>query len=177
MCNLPNKHSSYHIFGTIGKPQMWKGVTYQVHIWANKTCYTSMISVKVANVLKLSIKSCPIRCELHPSFDASSFLGRCLQNHEILLTKGVKYWNFGLNGPSSKTFIARVHVLALVIDWKHLGKERIGQTQFNTKIVTKLSFMPRWSPMFFFFFFLCFLKSHPLCDQKASNVVFAWLYG
>jgi len=129
---------------------MWKGVRYQVHTWTNETCYTSMINVKVAKVLKLSIKSCPIGCELHPSFDASSFLGCCPQNHENLLNKGVKYWDFGLNGPSSKTFIARIHVLAIVIGWKHLRKERIGQTQFNTKIVIKLSVKAHWSPMFFF---------------------------
>jgi hypothetical protein len=122
LCNLPNKHFFYHTFGTIGKPSMWKGVRYQVHTWANDTCYTSMISVKVAKVLKLFVKSCPIGCELHRSFDASSFLGCCSQNHEILLNKGVKYWDFGLNGPSLKTFIARVHILATIICWKHLGK-------------------------------------------------------
>ncbi len=137
---------------------MWKGVRYQVHTWANETCYTSMINVKVAKVLKLSIKSCPIGCELHLSFDASSFLGCFLQNHEILLNKGVKYWDFELNEPSSKTFIARVHVLTIVIGWKHLGKERIGQTQFNTKIVTKLSFKARWSPMLFLFFLFFFFE-------------------
>jgi len=178
-CNLPNKHSSYHIFGTIGKPSMWKGVRYQVHIWANETCYTSMINVKVVKVLKLSIKSCPIGCELHPSFDASSFLGCCPQNHEILLNKGVKYWDFGLNGPSSKTCIARVHVLAIVIGWKHLGKESIGQTQFNTKIVIKLSFKALWSPMvfFFFFFFRCFLKFFFFFYLKGSSAIFFFLFG
>jgi hypothetical protein len=175
LCNLPNKHFSYHIFGTIGKPSMWKGVRYQVHTWANKTCYTSMIIVKIAKVLKLSIKSCLIGWELHPSFDASSFFKCCLQNHEILLNKGVKYWDFGLNGPSLNTFIARVRVLEIVIGWRHLGKERIGQTQFNTKIVTKLNFMPCWSPMFFFFW--CFLTSHPLHNQKGFNAIFASLYG
>jgi hypothetical protein len=50
-----------------------------------------MINVKVAKVSKLSIKSCPMGCELHPSFDASSFLGCCLEKNEILLNKGVKY--------------------------------------------------------------------------------------
>jgi len=150
LCKLPNKHSSYHTFGTIGKLSMWKGVRYQVHTWTNDTCYTSMISVKVAKVSKLSIKSCPIGHELHPSFNVSSFLGYCLQKHEILLNKGVKYWNFGLNGLGSKTFITRVHILTTMIYWKHLGKERIGQIQFNTKTVTKLSFVPHWSPMYFF---------------------------
>ncbi len=47
--------------------------------------------------------------------------GYCVQNHEILLNKGVKDWDFELNGPSSKTFVARVHVLTIVIGWKHLG--------------------------------------------------------
>jgi hypothetical protein len=82
-CSLPNKHSSYHIFGTIGKPSMWKGVRYQVHTWANETCYISIITIKVAKVVKLFIKSCPIGCELHPSFDASSFWLLC-----------AKSWNF-----------------------------------------------------------------------------------
>jgi hypothetical protein len=37
----------------------------------------------------LSVKSCPVGPELHPSFDASSPPGCC---HEILLNKGMKYW-------------------------------------------------------------------------------------
>ncbi len=74
-----------------------------------------MISVKVAKVLKLFMKSCPIGLELHLSFDVSSFLGCCSQNYENLLNKGVKYWDFGLNGLSSQTFITTEHILAIVI--------------------------------------------------------------
>ncbi len=39
-----------------------------------------------------NFKSCPVGPEFHPSFDASSPLGRCPQSHEIrgLLNKGMK---------------------------------------------------------------------------------------
>ncbi len=33
----------------------------------------------------------PIRLELQPSFDVSSPFSYCLQSHEILLNKGMKY--------------------------------------------------------------------------------------
>jgi len=42
-------------------------------------------------LLELSVNSCPIGPELHPSFDASSPLGCCPQSHEILINKGMKY--------------------------------------------------------------------------------------
>jgi len=42
-----------------------------------------------------------MKAELHPSFDASSFPGCCQQNHEILVNKGMKYWDSGLNAPGS----------------------------------------------------------------------------
>jgi hypothetical protein len=47
--------------------------------------------------LELFIKSCLVGLELHPSFDASSPLGCCLQSHEILLNNGMKYWDLGIN--------------------------------------------------------------------------------
>ncbi len=56
-------------------------------------------------ILELSIKLCPVGPDLHPSFDASSPPGCCPQSHEILLNKGMKYWDLGLNAPSSRTFI------------------------------------------------------------------------
>jgi hypothetical protein len=40
--------------------------------------------------LEFSVKSCPVRPELYPSFDASSPPGCCLQSHEILLKR---VWN------------------------------------------------------------------------------------
>jgi hypothetical protein len=43
------------------------------------------------HILELSVKSCPVGPELHPSFDASSPPGCCRQSHEILLKNGMKY--------------------------------------------------------------------------------------
>jgi hypothetical protein len=64
--------------------------------------------------LELSIKSCPIGPELHPSFDASFTFGCCWQSHEILLNKGMKYWDLALNAPGLRTFIVTVHIAWLV---------------------------------------------------------------
>jgi hypothetical protein len=126
--------------------------------------------------LELSVKLCPVRPELYPSFDASSPPGCCLQSHEILLNKGMKYWDSGLNGLCSRTFIITGHIAAAVTVWRRSGKEMTGQTQFNTKFAAKLSFMPSWSPVYLFF--SCILKSHPLCDQTGgSGAIFSWLYG
>ncbi len=131
---------------------------------------------RVITLLVLSGKSCPVGPELDPSFDASSPPGCCLQSHEILLNKGMKYWDSGLNAPGSRTSITTVHIAAAVIGWRSSGKERTGQTQFSTKFAAKLSFMPRWSPVYFFF--PCFSKSHPLCDQTGRfGAVFSWIHG
>jgi hypothetical protein len=85
--------------------------------------------------LELSVNSCPIGPELHPSFDASSPPGRCPQSHEISLNKGMKYWRWALNAPGSRTFWATVHIAAAVIGWMRWGKERTVQTQFSTKLL------------------------------------------
>jgi len=45
----------------------------------------------ISTLLELSIKSCLVGLKLHPSFDVSSPFGCCLQIHEILLNKGMKY--------------------------------------------------------------------------------------
>ncbi len=42
-------------------------------------------------ILQLSVKSCPVGPELHPSFDASSPPGCCPQSHEVLFNKGIEY--------------------------------------------------------------------------------------
>ncbi len=114
--------------------------------------------------LELSVKSCPVAPELHPSFDASSPPGCCRQSHEILLNQGMKYWDSGLNAPGSRTFIAKLHIAAAMIGWKRSGKERRGQTQFSTKLAAKLSFMPPWSPVYFFLLF--FEISSPLWPNR-----------
>jgi hypothetical protein len=90
---------------------------------------------------------------LHLSFDASFILGCCSQSHEILLNKCMKYWDLGWNASGSRTFIATVHIAAAVIGWKRSGKERTRQTQFSTQFAAKLSFMPPWSPVYFFSLF------------------------
>ncbi len=41
--------------------------------------------------IELSLMSCPVGPELHPSFDASSPPDCCPQSHEILVKKGMKY--------------------------------------------------------------------------------------
>ncbi len=84
-----------------------------------------------AHILELPVKSCPVGPELHSSFDASSTPGCCPQSYEILLNKGMKYWDSGLNERVSTTFIATVHIVAAVISWKRWGKGRRGQTQFK----------------------------------------------
>jgi hypothetical protein len=63
---------------------------------------------------------------LHPPLDASSPLECCPQSHEILSNKGMKNWDSTLNAPSSITFIAIVHIVAIVISWKRSWKERMG---------------------------------------------------
>jgi hypothetical protein len=84
-------------------------------------------------ISELSGKSCPLGPELDPSFGASSPPGCFLQSHEILLNKGMKYWDSGLNAWSARTFIATVHIVAE--HWLVEGvQEKKGQG--------KLSFAP-----------------------------------
>jgi hypothetical protein len=76
---------------------------------------------------------------------------------------------------SYSTHRSTVHIGAAVIGWRRSGKERTVQTQFSTKIASKLSFMPRWSSVCFF---SLILKSQPLCDQTGGfGPVFSCLYG
>ncbi len=107
---------------------------------------------KMTHTLGLSIKSCSLGPELHPSLDASPPPGCCcLQSNEILLNQGMKYWNSALNARGARTFIATVHIAGAVIGWRRSGKERTGRPQFSTQFAAKLSFMPRcWSPVYFF---------------------------
>jgi hypothetical protein len=60
------------------------------------------------NDIRVLLKSCPVGPELHLSFNASSPPGCCLQSHEILLNKGMKYGDSGLNAPDSRTFVVTV---------------------------------------------------------------------
>jgi hypothetical protein len=113
--------------------------------------YQIHISFIFSYTLQLSVKSCPIG--LDPSFAASSPPGCCTQIHEILLNKGMKYWDSALDARNVRTFIATVHIAAAVIGWRRSGKERTVQTQFSTKFAAKRSFMPRWSSVYFFSLF------------------------
>ncbi len=70
-----------------------------------------------------------------PPFHASSPLGYCLQSHENVLNKGMKYWDSTLNAPGSRTFIATVHISAIMIGWKYSGKEMTEQTNFSTNLL------------------------------------------
>jgi hypothetical protein len=64
----------------------------------------------------------------------------------------MKYGDPGLNARSARSFIATVHIAAAVIGWRR--KERTVETQFSTRFAAKLSFMPRWSSVYFFSMFL-----------------------
>ncbi len=108
---------------------------------------------KIFHLVELSGKSCPVGPELHSSFDASSPPGCCPQSHEILLIKGMKHWDSGWNAQGSRTFIATAHIAAAAIGWRRSGNKRTGQTQFSTQFASKLSFMPPWSPVYFFSLF------------------------
>jgi len=65
--------------------------------------------------IELSVKSCPVGPELHPSFDASSPPGYWLQSHEILLNQSMKYSDSGVNGPGLRTFVSTVHIAAAMV--------------------------------------------------------------
>jgi len=65
------------------------------------------------NDIRVILKSCPVGPELHLSFDASSPPDCCPQSHEILLNKGMKYGDSGLNAPGLRTFIVPVHIQLL----------------------------------------------------------------
>ncbi len=91
--------------------------------------------------------------ELHPSFDVSSPLSCYTQSREILLIKGMKYWDSWLNEPSLRTFVATIHIITILIGWKHSRKESTWQTKFSTKSTVKPSIMPCWRLMYFFFLF------------------------
>jgi hypothetical protein len=85
------------------------------------------------NIRVIRVKSRSLAPELHPSFDASSPPGCCRQSNEILLNKGMKYWDSELSARGARTFIAAVHIEGAVISWRRSKKERTVQTQFSTQ--------------------------------------------
>jgi hypothetical protein len=142
-------------------------ITFNSPCWNGEQIFDKLI--------ELFVKSWPVEPELHPSLDASSLSRCCRQSHEILLNKGMKYRDSGLNESCSRTFIATVHIAA-AIRWRRSGKERTGQTQFSTKFVNKLfvnklSFMPPWSPVYSCFLF--FEISSPMWPNRG----FRWPLG
>jgi hypothetical protein len=77
--------------------QVLKMITLKAYVCDENTfCYFINVIIWNVRIIRVSAKSCLGWFELHPSFDASSPLGCCLQSHEILLNKGMKYWNLGL---------------------------------------------------------------------------------
>jgi hypothetical protein len=132
--------------------QMWLGAFQPGVIKRSIGCCLRCKLCIFVVILEFSEKSCPVGPGLQPSFDASSLPGCCQPspiNLPVLeLNKGMKYWASGLNARGSRTFIATEHIAAAVLGWKRSGKERRGQTQFSTKFAAKLSFMPRWSPVY-----------------------------
>jgi len=97
------------------------------------------------NTRELPVKSW---ASVAPSFDASSPTGCCTQSNEILLNKGMKYWDSWLNARGARTLIATVHIAGAVIGWRRSGKERTGQTQFSTEFHAPLSPMYLFFPVF-----------------------------
>jgi hypothetical protein len=82
----------------------------------------------------------------------------------------MKYWDSGLNAPSSRIFITTVHIEQQWLIWRRSRKERIGQTQFSTKFAAK----PNWvscslEAEYTFYFCFFFLKPYPLCDQTRGS--------
>ncbi len=125
-----------------GQVFTWHSIWEPSRFWDFEKGPILMVNNK-NQILVLCKKSCPVSPELHPPFDASSPLERCPQSREILLNKGMKYWDSALNAPGSRTFIATVHIAAALIGWKRSGNERTGQTQFSTKFAAELSFKPQ----------------------------------
>jgi hypothetical protein len=110
--------------------------------------------------------SCSPHLMLHP------LLASCLQSLEILLNKGT----YEILRPRIKCItLQNIYSYSTQqLQWwveKRSGKERTRQTQFSTKFAAK-SCTP-WSPVRFFF--SCFLKSHPLCDQTGGFWCFFFL--
>lgn len=131
---LGNERSmTYFMESKTNVMQVLKMITLRAYVCDdNILCrFTNVIIWNVWVSSKLSIKSCLVGLELHLSFDASSPLGYCLQTHEILLNKCMKYWDSRLNAQGARTFIAIVHKATTTIGWRRLGKERTMQTQFR----------------------------------------------
>jgi hypothetical protein len=131
---------------------------------------------KALKILELSVKSCPLGLELHPSFDASPPPGCCLQRNEIVLNKGMKYRDSRLNAGGARTFRVTVHIAGAVIGWRRSGKEWYGKLSLAANVLLNWVSCPLKAQCTFL---PCFLKSHPLFDLQGvpeSCAVFSWLY-
>jgi hypothetical protein len=120
---LGNERSmTYFMESKTNVMQVLKMITRRVYVCDdNILCrFTNVIIWNVWVSSKLFAKSCLVGLELHLSFDASSPLGCCLQSHEILLNKCMKYWDSRLNAQGARTFIAIVHKATTMIGWRHL---------------------------------------------------------
>jgi hypothetical protein len=114
-----------------------------------------------------------IWCWLHPLL---AVVGKVMK---VLLNKGMKYWDSGLNAPGSRRFRAILRIAAAaVIGWKRF-QEKKGEC--------KLSLAPNFLLLNWVScpaleaqctFVSCFLKSRlPYVTQiGGSGAVFAWLY-
>jgi len=124
------------------------------HIVNCKECLTNTLlgNQGARETIELSLKSCPVGPELHPSFDASSPLGCCPQSHENLLNKGLKYWDSRLNAGSSRTFIATVHIHQWLLEGVH-GKKGQGELSLTPNLVLNSVSCPLKPSVFFPLFF------------------------
>jgi hypothetical protein len=91
----------------------WEDMVNHYCMWiiGHHHCSELFYTNKMTHTIELSIKSCSLGPELHPSLDPSPAPGCCLQSTETLLNKGMKYWNSALNAQGgARTFIATVHL-------------------------------------------------------------------
>jgi hypothetical protein len=104
--------------------------------------------------LKLFIKSWRIGLKLHPSFDVSSPPSYCLQSHEMLLNKGIKYCDSRWNAPRLENiYNYSTHSSDWMIGWKRSWQERTWKIHFSTNFFVKMNFMLHWSLIYFFLVF------------------------
>jgi hypothetical protein len=86
----------------------------------------------------------------------------------------MKNWDSTLNAPSSRTFIATIHIIATMVSWKRSGKERKEQTQFSTKFVVKLNFMLGWDPIYYFpinYWIMVLFQQTMICENQLVKTV------
>jgi len=114
---------------------------------------------------KVIRKTMPCWAWVQPSFDASSAPGSCAQSHEILLNKGMKYWDSGLHARGLRTFTATANIAAAaVIGWMRSVKQGQGKLSWAPNLFLNWVSCPVEAQCTFF---SCFLKiSSPMRPNR-----------